>query len=305
MAPVTPRVTVLITAYNRERYIDDAIESVLAQTFQDFEIVVVDDASSDATVERARAHARRDSRVRVVVNERNLGDYPNRNHAFTYVRGALFKYHDSDDVMYPHCLETMVAALDAEPSADFALTTSRPWAGGPCPMRLTPWMCYAREYLGEGMFHLGPACGLFRRETFARFGPFPAEGTISDYFFWMRTCRQATVVLVAGDLFWYRRHDGQELHSAAARRDHLRIERAAWEALFDPACPLEGAALEQARRNRVTGLVRRAAADVLQGDWRLGLARVGAARVKPGEWLRYLGGRRLDLQAGTPSLGDA
>src|ERR1044071_8428548 len=247
----------------------------------------------------------RDPRVRVIVNERNRGDYPNRNHAFMQARGALVKWHDSDDVMYPHCLATMVSALDEHVDADFALTTSRPWAGGPCPMLLTPWMCYAREYLGEGMFHLGPACGLFRRETFERFGPFPAEGTISDYFFWMRTCRSATVVLVAGDLFWYRRHEGQELQSAAARRDQLRIERAAWDALFDPSCPLSGAVLEQARRNRLTGLVRRAVSDVLHGDWRLGGARLGAARVKPVDWMRYLGGRRLDLQAGTPSLGDA
>ena len=302
---MTARVTVLMTAYNRERYIGAAIESVLAQTYKDFELVVVDDASTDATVETAREYAARDPRVSVVVNERNLGDYPNRNHAFGYVNTPLFKYHDSDDVMYPHCLETMVAALDGHADADFALTTSRPWAGGPCPMLLTPWMCYAREYFGEGMFHLGPACGLFRREAFARLGPFPAEGTISDYFFWMRACRSANVVLVAGDLFWYRRHDGQEIESSAARNDLLRIERAAWDALFDAACPLTGRHLHQARRNRLTGLVRRAASDVLHGDWRFALSRLKAPRVRARDWVRYCGGRRLDLQAGTPSLGDA
>jgi glycosyltransferase involved in cell wall biosynthesis len=294
-----------MTAYNRERYIGAAIESVLGQSYPNFELVIVDDASSDATVVTARAYAAGDARVRIVVNERNLGDYPNRNHAFSYVTTPLFKYHDSDDVMYPHCLETMVAAIEAHRDADFALTTSRPWAGGPCPMLLTPWMCYAREYFGEGMFHLGPACALFRREAFERFGPFRYEGTISDYFFWMRTCRTATVVLVAGDLFWYRRHEGQELQSSAAHDSLLRVERAAWEALFDPACPLTGSDLQQARRNRLTGLVRRSASDVLHGDWRMGLRRLRAPRVRARDWVRYFGGRRLDLQAGTPSLGDA
>ena len=117
----TPLVSVLMTSFNRERYIADAIESVLAQTFTDFELVVVDDASSDRSVEIARAYERRDPRVRVVVNARNLGDYPNRNHAATLARGRLLKYHDSDDVMYAHCLDVMVSMLLSEPDAAFGL----------------------------------------------------------------------------------------------------------------------------------------------------------------------------------------
>src|SRR5205823_6563013 len=70
----SPTVTVLLTAYNRERYIRAAIESVLAQTFTDFELIVSDDRSHDATVAAAEEYARRDPRIRIVVNERNLGD---------------------------------------------------------------------------------------------------------------------------------------------------------------------------------------------------------------------------------------
>ena len=74
-----PLVSVLMTAYNRERYIAAALDSVLAQSFGDFELLVVDDCSTDATAAIARAYERRDSRVRVVVNERNLGQFGNRN----------------------------------------------------------------------------------------------------------------------------------------------------------------------------------------------------------------------------------
>ena len=102
-----PAVSVLMTAYNREQYIAAAIESVLAQTFADFELIVVDDGSADDTVAAARSYEA-DPRVRVVVNERNLGDYPNRNRAAGLARGRFLKYHDSDDVMYPHCLATML-----------------------------------------------------------------------------------------------------------------------------------------------------------------------------------------------------
>src|SRR6185369_13268101 len=74
-----PAVSVLMTAYNREKYVAAAIESVLAQRFTDFELIVVDDRSSDRTLEIAKEYEARDSRVRVFANERNLGDYPNRN----------------------------------------------------------------------------------------------------------------------------------------------------------------------------------------------------------------------------------
>ncbi len=148
----TPAVSVLMTAYNRERYVGAAIESVLAQAFPDFELIVVDDASSDGTVEVARTYARIDPRVRVHVNGRNLGDYGNRNHAASLARGRFLKYHDSDDLMYPHCLATCVPLLGAERRAAFALSAGGYWPGGPCPMLSTPRMSYQREFLGHGLF---------------------------------------------------------------------------------------------------------------------------------------------------------
>jgi len=296
-----PAVTVLMTAFNRERYIADAIESVLTQTYRDFELIVVDDASTDRTVPIARDYERRDARVRVVVNGRNLGDYANRNRAAALVETEFFKYHDSDDLMYPTCLDVMVSALSAEPRADFALTTSKPWAGGPVPMLLSPAMCYEREYLGQGLFHLGPACALFRRTSFERLGPFALRGTVSDYHFWLRACRDAHVLLVQGDLFWYRVHEGQSMQSPVAAREQLETERTAWEALFEPSCPLRGAQLEQARSNRLSGVVRRALLDAWNGDVGRGVARLRCVGASPRQWLKYLGGRQIDLTAGTPA----
>src|SRR5206468_12040496 len=125
-----PLISVLMTPYNREDYIAQSIESVLSQTCADFELIVSDDQSSDRTVEIARAYAARDARIRVSVNPVNLGDYPNRRQAASLARGTFLKYHDSDDVMYPHCLATMVEPLRREPSAAFALSASHSWPGG-------------------------------------------------------------------------------------------------------------------------------------------------------------------------------
>ena len=74
-SPRTPRVSVLVTSYNREDTIEDALTSVLASTFGDFEVLVLDNRSTDNTVEVAREVARRDRRVQVIVNETNLGPF--------------------------------------------------------------------------------------------------------------------------------------------------------------------------------------------------------------------------------------
>jgi len=190
-----PAVSVLMTAFNRERYVAEAIESVLGQTFEDFELVVVDDASHDRTVDIARKYEA-DPRVRVVVNERNLGDYPNRNRAAALARGEFIKFHDSDDVMYPHCLAAMVEPLRAEPGAALALSSGWHWPGGPCPMLLTPRLAYQREFLGQGLFMCGPAGALIRTDVFRSLGGFPERGAASDYVFWLKACASVGVLLV-------------------------------------------------------------------------------------------------------------
>jgi glycosyltransferase involved in cell wall biosynthesis len=84
-----------MTAYNREKYIAEAIESVLASSFTDFELIIVDDCSADSTVEIARPYLH-DKRVQLHINEQNLGDYPNRNRAAELASGKYIKYLDCE-----------------------------------------------------------------------------------------------------------------------------------------------------------------------------------------------------------------
>ena len=88
----SPRVSVLLTAYNRERYIAESIESVLAQSHADFELIICDDQSSDGTAGIIRDYARRDSRIRFSINERNLGQFENRRHAASLATSPFLKY---------------------------------------------------------------------------------------------------------------------------------------------------------------------------------------------------------------------
>jgi glycosyltransferase involved in cell wall biosynthesis len=298
------RVTVLMTAYNRAELIGAAIDSVLAQTFADFELVIVDDRSTDGTLEIARQYERRDPRIRVVANERNLGDYGNRNHAATFVRTPYFKYHDSDDLMYPHCLQVMVSMMDAEPRAAFGLSTSGAWPGGPCPMLLTPRMAYQREFLGGGLFMCGPASAVFRADAFRSLGGFPMSGPHSDTLMWLCACTRVDCLLLPADLFWYRIHAGQHLQSAAGQYDALPLIRLFWNALNADTCPLTPEEREQAKRNRAYHLVKRALQDIRRGRWRFAMDRLSHSGMTAADWLRYLRRPNRQAFAGTPLAAD-
>jgi len=108
-----PKVTVFIPVYNREKYVGEAIESILAQTFSDFEILLVDDGSTDHSVDKIRSFS--DPRIRLVFNEGNLGIPKTRNKGVELARGQYMAMLDSDDRAYPERLEKQVAFLETHP----------------------------------------------------------------------------------------------------------------------------------------------------------------------------------------------
>jgi len=295
-----PLVSVLLTSYNRERYIATSIESVLTQTFGDFELLVTDNCSTDGSADIARSYERLDTRVRVVVNERNLGQFGNRNHAAELARAPLLKYHDSDDLMYRHCLEVMVSMLMSEPRAGFGLSCGWCWPGGPCPMLLTPRMAYQREFLGGGLFMCGPSGAIFRTGVFRELGGFVDHGAPSDHLFWLRACARINVLLLPADLFWYRQHPSQEFQSARAQREYALVFGASCQALNVRDCPLTPEEREQAKRNRVYHLAKRTAQDLRRARWTTVHTRLRTSGLSLRDWLTYLRPPRRDALAGTP-----
>lgn len=102
--------------YNAQRYLREAVETLLAQTMGDFELILSDNASTDATGEICREYAAKDGRVRYHRNATNLGVVANFNRAFDLARGAYFKWAAYDDLHAPAYLERCAAVLDADPS---------------------------------------------------------------------------------------------------------------------------------------------------------------------------------------------
>lgn len=112
-----PRVSVIVPSYNHSRFITKALESVRSQTFQDWEVIVIDDGSKDDSVAVASMVAACDPRITVQTNPTNLGTYGTQQRALDQARGDYIAVLNSDDFWHPEKLERQVAEMDAAPQA--------------------------------------------------------------------------------------------------------------------------------------------------------------------------------------------
>ena len=119
-----PRVSIGMPVYNGENYLAEALDSLLAQTFADFELVISDNASSDATEAICREYASRDARIRVERQTENIGAVPNFNRVFELSCGDYFKWAAHDDVCQPTFLQSCVDILDEHPEVAWSHTRS-------------------------------------------------------------------------------------------------------------------------------------------------------------------------------------
>jgi glycosyltransferase EpsE len=114
-----PKVSVVVAAYNLQHVIEKSLQSVLDQTFKDFEIVVCEDCSTDGTFEILRKMADKDDRIVLLRNEKNTGQAYARNRCFSEARGEYIAIHDGDDFSVPERLEKQTAFLDGHPEYAF------------------------------------------------------------------------------------------------------------------------------------------------------------------------------------------
>src|SRR4051812_6069999 len=118
-----PRISIGIPVYNGERYLAETVESLLAQTVDEFELFIVDNASTDGTEKIGRHFAACDKRVRFVRNDTNIGAFRNCNKVIRMGGAEFFKLNMADDVCHPELLERSLEIMDAHPDA--ALTYAR------------------------------------------------------------------------------------------------------------------------------------------------------------------------------------
>ena len=212
MSNIIPLVSVLMTSYNREDYIAEAIESLLKQTYTKFELIVVDDCSSDNTYEIIKSYSEKDTRIQCFQNEKNIGQFQNRNLAASYAKGTYIKYLDSDDILYPHSLQIYLDAMSLFPDAIAAVEAHHHSQDLKLPSLISSKDALLSHYkYGSQILYVGPSCTMLRKSMFDELGGFETErGILNDTLFMLRLAEKGSIVLVQRDLCFWRIHGNQE-----------------------------------------------------------------------------------------------
>lgn len=255
-----PFLSVLMTAYNREKYIAEAIESVLASTYTNFELIIVDDCSLDQTYIIAKTFAEKDNRIRLVKNEFNLGQFKNRNYAASLAKGTYLKYLDSDDKITNDGLEIMIECMLKFPESG---------VGSECHSKDTKQLprlfssreCYVNHYFrGTTLLYVGPSGSIFKKETFKKVGGFDETiGILADTLFMLKLAAITPVVGLPKNLCYWRTHDGQQINIIQKKTFELILEHylVTKTALESPYCPFSLKEKEILFRNLKNIFIRR------------------------------------------------
>ncbi len=310
-----PQVTIAIPTYRRQRYIGEAIEAALAQTYRPFEVIVVDDASPEEDFAALRAW---EGRVRIVRNERNLGMAANYNRCIELAAGDLLLITHSDDALDPTYLERVVEIFEAHPNVGIAFTnaTNVDERGRAIGLWHSPERDHGRSFvkpgpeyalrLLSGTFPVVPPATTARTALYREIGGFdPAYRNAPEVSMWLRMLLRADVAYIADPLIRYRRHADQETstspkwrvreYSLLGRIDGLaRVER-------DPRfAPRDVARARRAVARRALRIARKYARSAPDVAWRCA-ARAYALR--PSVFLSVEGAAALLRLAATRLFG--
>jgi glycosyltransferase involved in cell wall biosynthesis len=258
-----PLVSVLVTVYNREKYLAESLQSILNSTYDNIEVVVVDDGSKDRSLEIANEFAARDSRVKVNLNPKNLGDYPNRNRAAQLAIGDYLKYVDSDDRIEPNCIQVMIDAALEHSDAAYVLSYPRP-KDKERPLYLSSNEAYEQHLVQQqGFFSAGPLLSLIRTDRFREVGGFrPSARNMGDTILWLELSRRWPMVIVKDGLTFWREHDEQEYNLVRGGGwdnsvTHSLLSHITLRDFLDEGCPLNKANRQLVRRKFQRDNIRR------------------------------------------------
>jgi glycosyltransferase involved in cell wall biosynthesis len=221
-----PLVTVITVTYNSARYVRDAIESVLAQEYGNIEYIISDDRSTDDTWEIIQSYT--DPRIRAFRNERNLGEYPNRNTAIGLATGRFLIFIDGDDIIYPHAIAFFVRMMRLFPTAALAIQkgylNNLLYPALFAPAESLKNYFYGRHNLSVTSF----ASNFFRadiiKELLLKTGIISGDDEIR-----LRIASRYPVLYVAGSLTWFRETPGQASSAIGSGRsvaEHYRFTEA-------------------------------------------------------------------------------
>jgi hypothetical protein len=222
--PPPPAVSVIIPCYGQAEFLEEAVASVIAQTWTDWEIVIVDDGSTDDTAQTAQELAAQHPHHRIrLLSQPNQGVSVARNNGIATSTGRYILPLDADDMIQPQMLERTVALLEAKRSISIAYTDWQVIGATSQIFHAGPW-----ELASMWVVNRIPYCSLYRRGVWASTGGYnPKQGLWEDFDFWLACIERGVQAgRVAEPLFLYRARPGTRTDDADSRRAQLRRELA-------------------------------------------------------------------------------
>ena len=239
-----PKISVIMPAYNAEKYIKEAMDSILNQTFGDFEFIAMNDCSRDSTEEIILSY--QDDRIVYVKNEQNMGVAATLNKGLRLAKGEYIARMDSDDISMPNRFALQVACLDAHPEVavlgglvevfdETGKTTPRPYRASPAQIKIDLLFASA----------LAHPSVMMRRDVILEMGGYDREFEgLEDYELWCRVAAKHQIMVCSDEvLLRYRIHSAQVTQQSSPRKDAAQKRIRAWH-LRQLGLPEEGLAAE-------------------------------------------------------------
>lgn len=204
-----PIISVVMPVYNRKDYLPEAIESVLNQTYSDFELIIIDDGSTDRSPDIIEQYAKNDPRIIVVVNPKNCGNYYSRNKGMALAKGQFIAVMDSDDVSLPERFEKQLAYFNTHPEVDILGTQGLDVDESLNPIQtsnypLDPAQVRWQLMFGHSLCH--PSI-MMRRRVLDEFGFRYHDQLVSqDYELFMRASTNLKIANLPEVLIYVRKH---------------------------------------------------------------------------------------------------
>jgi glycosyltransferase involved in cell wall biosynthesis len=266
-----PRVSVLMPTYNGAAHIEESIRSILRQTLSDFELIIVDDCSTDTTPDRIKSIAAHEPRIRIFENRVNVGVVAARNIAFTNARAPYIASLDHDDLSLPHRLARQVGVLDQKAETVLVCSDARRLSNGRVGDRLSTGRLH-HEVLRWWLYLSNPITQstiMFRKQAVQALGAFMRAGYeyADDFDLYHRLLTKGRIEGIDEPLTLYRLHDRN-----ASSRYKTEMARNACRVLENAYSPLLG---EDA--GWAAGLISRLVAEKEAPSGREEVARLGAA----------------------------
>ena len=216
-------VTIVLPIYNGEKYMKKSIDSVINQTYKNWELLILDDCSTDNTSSIANIYIQQDNRIKYYKNEQNLRLPKNLNKGFSLAKGEYLTWTSDDNIYLPNAIETMVKKLNND-KTDFTFASCRIIDADDNPYEYIMVNKYSPESI-VGQNCVG-ACFLYTRKVYESIGEYNPEYTlVEDFDYWQRVFQKFDVSPIEEILYLYRMHEGALTSTMKKETFNITLEK--------------------------------------------------------------------------------